>query len=73
MIIAIDESGNFNKNSNKYNLFVAAHIQSKDNSLEIKKKQFENWEKTIPVNMRDNQGEIKVPFHKINTSMKKSK
>jgi len=59
MIIAIDESGNFNTNSNEYNIFVAAHIQDKNGSLEIKKRQFENWEKTIPACMKDKKGEIK--------------
>ena len=59
MIIAIDESGNFDSNSNKLNLFVAAHIQSQNGNLKIKKKQFENWENRIPVNMRDKKGEVK--------------
>ncbi len=59
MIIAIDESGSFELNSNKWNLFVAAHIQSQNGNLKIKKRQFENWENRIPVNMRDKKGEVK--------------
>jgi hypothetical protein len=59
MIIAIDESGNFNTNSNKYNIFVAAHIQSQNGNLQVKKKQFESWENKVPANMRDKKGEIK--------------
>ena len=59
MIIAIDESGNFNPNSNEYHIFAAAHIQNRNGSLEIKKRQFENWEKTIPTSMKDKKGEIK--------------
>lgn len=59
MIIAIDESGNFNTNSNQYNMFVAAHIQNQNGNLEIKKKQFESWENKVPSNMKDKKGEIK--------------
>lgn len=59
MLIAIDESGNFNTDNNQYNMFVAAHIQNKDGNLEIKKKQFESWENKVPANMRDRKGEIK--------------
>lgn len=59
MIIAIDESGNFNTKSNKINLFVAAHILSQNGNLEIKQKQFESWEKTVPAKMKDKKSEIK--------------
>jgi hypothetical protein len=59
MIIAIDESGNFHRNSNKFNLFVAAHILSLNGNLEIKQKQFESWENTVPAKMKNKKGEVK--------------
>jgi hypothetical protein len=59
MIIAIDESGNFESNSKKHSMFVAAHLQTLHNNLEIKRKQFLNWENTIPVRMKDSKGEVK--------------
>ncbi len=59
MVIAIDESGNFDINSDKYNLFVAAHIQSQNGALEIKRKQFESWGNSVPAEMKDKKGEIK--------------
>ncbi|MFD1163135.1 MULTISPECIES: hypothetical protein [Hwangdonia] len=59
MIIAIDESGSFNKDSNDLNLFVAAHILSENGQLEIKRKQFENWENGIAEKFIDKNGEVK--------------
>ena len=59
MIITLDESGTFNINSEKTNLFVAAQILSENGKLEIKKKQFENWENSIPEALKDKNGEVK--------------
>lgn len=59
MIIALDESGTFNINSEKTNLFVAAQILSESGKLEIKRKQFENWENSIPDELKDKNGEVK--------------
>lgn len=59
MIIAIDESGNFNKDSNKMNLFIAAQIFSEAKLLKTKKKQFENWEKNISKEKKDKNDEVK--------------
>lgn len=59
MIIALDESGTFNINSDKTNLFVAAQILSENGKLRIKKKQFENWENSIADELKDKNGEVK--------------
>lgn len=59
MIIGIDESGNFDENSNLRHFFVAIHIKSENNKLDIKKAQFLNWEKSIHQHFKDKKGEVK--------------
>lgn len=61
MLIAIDESGDFNPLSDKFNYFVATLLKASNEDINKKKGQFENWEKSIPNedNSRNEKGEIK--------------
>lgn len=59
MIIAIDETGNFNPDSELLSFFVAVLLDQKDNGIEIKRKQFNDWLKTIPEEKFNEKGEIK--------------
>ncbi|WP_439481024.1 DUF3800 domain-containing protein [Cyclobacterium plantarum] len=59
MIIAIDETGNFDENSPDRHFFVAAFIQSENGALERKVKQLISWENSLPDILRNKNGEIK--------------
>lgn len=59
MILAIDESGDFRPESDKYNFFVCAHIRQDRDLYDLKKQQFENWENQIDPSYKNHKGEIK--------------
>jgi hypothetical protein len=59
MIIAIDETGDFNPDSELHSFFVAILIDQSNNGLEIKKEQFDHWKKTIPEQKFNEKGEVK--------------
>ena len=59
MIIGIDEVGDFAVNSNDFNYFIVAQIDQDNNGVEIKKKQFNDWLKTIPEKKKNENGEVK--------------
>lgn len=59
MITGIDETGDFSAQSNKYNFFVAVHIDQNKGRHLSKQKQFEAWENSIPIEYRTQQGEVK--------------
>lgn len=59
MIIAIDETGDFNPISNKINLFVGVHIRQEAKFYNKKIEQFNKWESSVPNNLKDHKGEIK--------------
>lgn len=59
MIIAVDETGNFDENSSDRHFFVAAFIQSENGELERKVEQLTNWENSLPDELRNNKGEVK--------------
>lgn len=59
MIISIDESGDFNAEENKENLFLAAHLFNSEQNIKTKKIQFENWENSITNSIKDKNGEVK--------------
>lgn len=59
MIVGIDETGDFDSNSDKYNYFVAVLIDQNDNRYKIKESQFRVWESSIPKANRDEKGEAK--------------
>lgn len=59
MIIGIDETGNFDENSELRHLFIAAFIETENGKLDIKRKQFYEWEASIPDRYKTTKGEIK--------------
>jgi hypothetical protein len=59
MIIAIDETGDFNPDSELLSFFVAILIDQSNNGLEIKKNQFDQLKKTIPQHKYNVKGEVK--------------
>ena len=59
MIIAIDETGDFNPDSELMSFFVAVLLDQKDNGVEIKRKQYREWLETIPKEKFNEKGEIK--------------
>lgn len=59
MIVGIDETGDFNPNSDKLNYFTAVLIDQNKNKFNIKKSQFNVWESSIPDSNRDKKGEAK--------------
>ena len=59
MIVGIDETGDFDSNSDKFNYFIAVLIDQNSNRYSIKKGQFNVWESSIPNSNRDKKGEVK--------------
>lgn len=59
MIIGIDEVGDFNPTSTKFNYFVAVLIDQNRDKYLIKKRLFEQWESTIPQIYRSKDNEVK--------------
>jgi len=59
MIVGIDETGDFDSNSDKINFFVAVLIDQNSNRYSIKESQFKLWESTIPKENQDDKGEVK--------------
>ena len=59
MIVGIDETGDFDSNSDKFNYFVAVMIDQNDNRYKTKESQFRVWESSIPKANRDEKGEAK--------------
>jgi hypothetical protein len=59
MIVGIDETGDFDSNSDKFNYFVAVLIDQNGGSYAIKEKQFRVWESSISKTNRDTKGEAK--------------
>ncbi len=59
MIIAIDETGDFNPDSELHSFFVAILIDQSNNGLEIKQQQFDKWKETIPKEKFNDKGEVK--------------
>ncbi len=59
MIIAIDETGDLSPNSKRFNFFTAIRLHQKEALHEAKKKQFFDWERSIPSSIKNHKGEIK--------------
>ena len=59
MIIAIDETGDFSPNSTYKSFFVAVLLQQQKGKLDIKKRQYELWLKTIPIEKFNSKNEVK--------------
>ncbi len=59
MIIAIDEVGDFNPKSEKYNYFIAVHINQYNDNLKRKEAQFEEWKSKINKDRFSKNNEIK--------------
>lgn len=59
MIIAIDETGDFSPESELQSFFIAVLIDQSNNGLEIKKKQFDEWKKSISKEKINEKNEIK--------------
>lgn len=59
MIIAIDETGDFSKNSNLTNIFIAVHLRSTGTILSSIKRRMEKWEQSLKQSFRNKYGEIK--------------
>jgi len=62
MIIGIDETGNFDETSELRHFFIAAFIETENGKLEKKEKQFLNWERSLPLSVKNSQGEVKGSF-----------
>jgi hypothetical protein len=59
MIIAIDETGDFNPNSKFASFFIAVLLDQTANGIQVKKEQYNKWLKTIPKEKYNKHGEIK--------------
>lgn len=59
MIIAIDECGDFQKDSPDLHFFVAVHIRQAQRNLKKNRRQFFKWERDIPNSVKNHKGEIK--------------
>lgn len=59
MIIAIDETGDFQPNSKLDSFFVAVILEQQNCKLELKKKQFQSWLDTIPKEKFNKKKEVK--------------
>ena len=59
MLIAIDESGNFSATSSYRNFFTAIHLRQRKTLYKEKKRQFTDWENSLPKNLKNHKGEIK--------------
>lgn len=59
MIIAIDEFGDFNPESERYNFFVAAFINQDADKYEGIKQSFNEWKKSIPKEKVEKDDEVK--------------
>jgi hypothetical protein len=59
MIIAIDETGDFNPDSKLKSFFVATLLEQHQNGLEIKRSQFQKWLATIPSIKLKGKNEVK--------------
>lgn len=59
MIVGIDETGDFDSNSDKINYFIAVLIDQNINRYAIKESQFKLWESSIPISNQDAKGEVK--------------
>jgi len=59
MVTGIDETGDFDPNSDKFNYFVGVTIDQNDGRLTIKRSQFDIWEGSIPQKYKTDKGEVK--------------
>lgn len=59
MILGIDEVGDFAINSEQFHFFLVVQLDQNKNGIEIKKKQFSDWLKTIPEEKINDNGEVK--------------
>jgi hypothetical protein len=59
MIIAIDETGDFNPDTKNRSFFVAAHIRQRKTLYKMKQRQFFQWENSLPKSLKNQKGEIK--------------
>ncbi len=59
MIVGIDETGDFDPNSDKLNYFIAVLIDQNGDKYTIKESQFNTWERSISKINRDSKGEAK--------------
>ena len=62
MIISIDESGSFNCNINEYSLFVSVIIPTDNQSLNLIRSSYDNWESKLQNSLFDSKGEIKGEY-----------
>jgi hypothetical protein len=59
VIIAIDESGSFEPESDERSFFVAVHLRQRKTLYDLKRRQHEAWERSIPRSAKNAKGEIK--------------
>lgn len=59
MIIAIDETGDFNPDSELLSFFVAVLLDQSNNGIEIKREQFKSWFEKLPKEKLNEKGEVK--------------
>ena len=60
MIIAIDETGDFNESSERLNFFIAIQIRQRKTLYRQKHDEFCSWEASIPPSLNNDKGEIKT-------------
>lgn len=59
MIIAIDETGDFNPDSELLSFFVAVLLDQSNNGIEVKREQYRIWFESLPKEKLNENGEIK--------------
>lgn len=59
MIIAVDESGAFSTDSQDRSFFISVHIRQRKTLYRLKKRQFFDWEESLPKRLKNSKGEIK--------------
>jgi Protein of unknown function (DUF3800) len=59
MVTGIDETGDFDPNSDKFNYFIGISLDQNENRLSIKKSQYDIWEGSIPEKYKSDKGEVK--------------
>ncbi len=59
MIIAVDESGDFSTDLQDRSFFISVHIRQRKTLYKLKKRQFFDWEESLPKKLKNSKGEIK--------------
>jgi hypothetical protein len=59
VIIGVDECGSFAPESTERSFFVAVHLRQRKALFDLKRRQHEVWERTLPRSAKNAKGEIK--------------